>query len=162
MPSRDFGPALSTAGIVLAVVLASGCVGLPTATEDECRYEPVTPTSYPEIPATLTNESVGQFATEFERARFYERFEGERVRVSFNARADRVNRTGSGWLVDIDGGFAEYGCNDGVSYVADGIVNARYFVNETAAYRADGVGHPESDVERNATIDPRENGTRVL
>jgi len=119
-----------------------------------CEYGRVTATPYPDVPATLTNETVSEFAEGFERARLLERHAGDEKNLTYRISTDSVNRTGDGWLVHLTGGFAEKGCRGTGSYVADGGVGAQYLVTETAVYRADAYW--------NASVDPRANGTKVV
>jgi len=154
MPSTQSRHTLLTVGLVLALVGSSGCLGAGPLLGGGCEYGRVTATPYPDVPATLTNETVSEFAEGFERARLLERHAGDGRNLTYRIIADSVNRTGDGWLVHLTGGFVEKGCHGTGSYVADGVVGAQYFVNETAVYRADAYW--------NSSVDPRENGTKVV
>lgn len=125
--------------------------------DDEYYHERVTSVPPPEIPDTLTNESVAAFAEAFERARIYREYDADmRATIEMGVEANQVNHTDEGWFVHLSGGYTIYDC----AGVADGKTSVQYFVNETAVYR-----EPVPPLYRQPSptpVDPRVNGTRVL
>lgn len=148
--------------VIVPVVAFSGCLGqlgtTPTSTEDSntCPDERVTPVPYPDRPATLTSDSVHAFITDLEQAYVYNREadEGNVTNISFDPEPDNVTRLDDGWVVRIETGVSEYSCTNGTLSVGDGYYTARYFLNESAIYRAqDGGDGPVGD--------PRKYGTKI-
>lgn len=154
MPSLPSRHTVLAVGLVFALVGSSGCIGLASLPGGGCEPTRVTATPYPAVPATLTNETVTEYAEAFEQARLLERHAGDRKNFTYRIVVDSVNRTSDGWLVHLTGGVAERGCSWGRSYVGDGVVGAQYFINETTVYRV--------DAYMNAAADPRESGTEVV
>ena len=148
--------------VIVSLVALGGCLGQfgtePTNPEDQntCRDAQVTSVPYPDRPATLTNESVQGFIADLERAYIYNREadEGNVTDISFDPEPDDVTRLKDGWSVRLETGISEYRCVDGALSVGDGYYTARYFLNESAIYRAQDGG--DGPVE-----DPRKYGTRI-
>lgn len=144
--------------VVLPLIIVSGCLGplKQTQPSGSCTEKRLTPAPYPDRPATLSTESVRTFVADLERAYVYAReaSDGDVVNVSFDPEPDEVTRLEDGWSVRIETGFSQYTCLDGSLAVGDGYYTARYFLNESAIYRAqDGGAGPVAD--------PREQGTRI-
>jgi hypothetical protein len=135
----------------------TGCLGGSDEADSrsqKCAQSPVTPVSYPDRPESLTNQTVTGYATELERAYQYRRAGNDTVEIHLGRAAASVNRTETGSLVQMEFGLSVYTCTDGVRSVGDGYYSVRYFINETAVYRAQRGG--SGDVP-----DPREHGERI-
>ena len=118
-----------------------------------CPSNQRTPSQYPDVPPTLTEERVVEFVKRFERVKVIDQYARDRSSLTVRVTAESVTRTDDGWLIQLGGGFSQRGCSGGNTYVSDGIITAAYFVNETGVYRED--AFPDT------AVDPRENGTRV-
>lgn len=121
-------------------------------------YHRVTSIPYPEIPDTLTNDSVAAFAEEVERAYFYREHAGHVANfTSVDSSAVEVNRTDGGWLVYVrDRGYSIHRCYgpDKPGVAMEGTW-AHYFINESAVYRQGNAQNADSE-------EVRTNGTRVI
>jgi len=109
----------------------------------------------PDAPENVTRESVRSFATAYEEATVWNR---ERADSTLSlgvdvSEATVVNRTETGYVVHLAGGFGVEACLDGSLVAGEGIVQTNYFVNETTVIRL------ESPASRAA--DPRNGGTVV-
>lgn len=163
MPASALHRSVLLALAVVSVVALGGCLGHldsdstgpETETETDCPKEQVTPVPYPDRPASLTNESVRAFVADLERAYVHTReADGEATDLSFDPEPDDVTRMEDGWSVRVETGIATYSCAGGNLAVGDGHYTARYFVNESAVYRAQDAGD-------GAVPDPRERGKRI-
>jgi hypothetical protein len=117
--------------------------------------ENVTRKPLPDAPENVTRKSVRSFAAAYEEATVWNRQVGYST-VSIGAHVSEatvVNRTETGYVVHLEGGFSFQDCRGGQRVAGDGIVRTNYFVNETTAIRLEG---PET-----RTVDPRNGGTVV-
>lgn len=129
---------LLVALVCCSLVTVGGCLGVgeSTKTESNCPDERVTPVPYPDRPATLTNDSVGTFVSDVERAYLNGEYaDGNTTSVGVDLDPDRVNRTDDGWVVTVESLFSTHHCVDGSLGVSDGTHRVQYFVNESAVFR---------------------------
>jgi hypothetical protein len=159
--------------VLVACVLLAGCTatGPSTAPTESTSATSATPTEttaaacppgedlarepLPDAPENVTRESVRSFATAYEEATVWNRERADStlslgVHVS---EATVVNRTETGYVVHLAGGFGFEDCLDGSHVAGEGIVRANYFVNETTVIR---LGNPDA-----RTVDPRNGGAVV-
>ena len=116
----------------------------------------VDPRPYPDKPADLTKQSVGEYAKSCERATVWNRIlsqnDGQVNRISVSMNDVEVTNQSGGWKIYIEYAFSTKIGNS----VGDGGGVVEYFVNESATLR-DG-GGPSADTEE---LDPTRNGTVV-
>ncbi|WP_327050754.1 hypothetical protein [Halomicrococcus gelatinilyticus] len=158
--------------VLVACVLLAGCTATspstaPTETTSVTSATPTETTStcppdedlarrpLPDAPENVTRESVRSFAAAYEEASVWNRERADStlslgVHVS---EATVVNRTGTGYVVHLEGGFSFEECLDGSGVAGEGIVRTNYFVNETTVVRLES---PDS-----RAADPRNGGTVV-
>ncbi|MWG33722.1 hypothetical protein [Halomarina oriensis] len=118
-----------------------------------CPSNQRTPSQYPDVPPTLSEERVVEFVKQFERVKVIDQYARDRSNLTIRVTVESVTQTDDGWLIQLGGGFSQRGCSDGNTYVSDGVISAAYFVNETGVYR--------EDAFLKTAVAPRENGTRV-
>lgn len=145
--------------VVVVALLLAGCASIaPDGGEPDS--ECPTPTAYdqqplPERPATVTEETAAEFAAAHANATAWNENAGRaEMALSTNADGDVVNRTETGFVVHVSGGFTYRTCTGGQTAVADGFLRTNYFVNETLVVRLDA---PE-----NRTTNPLTNGGEVI
>lgn len=142
--------------LLLAVcVLLAGCASSGgTATESCPPPKNFSEKPLPEKPTTLTNETAVEFAVAYENATTWnENLDGQKTDLNVGASGEVLNRTETGYLVHVSGGFSTYSCSMGQTAVGDGFVSANYFVNNSTVLRLE---YPE-----NRTVDPRDGGVVV-
>jgi len=140
--------ALHLTAVAVLVVLA-GCAGTPglgpaTTTEQTDREtdcptaEDYEPRSLPDRPDTFTNESVAEFVAAYEEAIVWNENVGAHHKLSVSGAAEILNRTESGFVVEVRGGFSRHGgCDDGAGHsIGEGGFAGLYFVNESVVIRA--------------------------
>ena len=150
-----------TALLLALCVLFAGCASSgvgsgPTGTTTEGCPPPTNFSTrpLPEKPETLTNETAVAFAVEYEEATTWNDVrKSAEIDLSVDARGSVVNRTETGYVVHVTGGFSTYSCHDGARAVGDGFISANYFVNNTTVVRLE---YPD-----NRRTDPRTNGAVV-
>jgi hypothetical protein len=148
--------------VIVSLVALGGCLSqfgtesTNPGDRNTCPDEQVTSVPYPDRPATLTNESVQAFIADLEQAYVYNREadEGNVTNISFDPEPDDVIQLEDGWSLRLETGISEYRCVDGSLSVGDGYYTARYFLNESAIYRAQNGGD-------GPVGDPRKYGTRI-
>jgi hypothetical protein len=127
---------------------------------------PTTPIEYdidvpecPERPESFTEDTVGEFATQFEQAYATRDYLRETSRDVVAIRVDtetpRVNRTSQGWFVNFTAStpaveWTEPGSNE-TRHVDPALSTARYFISENSVYRVMNI----------SAVDPRDDGERV-
>jgi hypothetical protein len=108
----------------------------------------------PDLPETLTRERAAAFVAAYEEAAVWNRLVGD-GKGSLGVHVDRttvLNQTADGYVVRAEGGFGFADCLDGRRVEGDGVVNATYFLNESALVSLPG---------GNGTGAPGERGTVV-
>jgi len=157
---------------LVACVLLAGCAatGPSTAPTESTSVTSATPTDttstcppdedlarrpLPDAPGNVTRESVRSFVTAYEEATVWNR-ELKNPKISLGvhvSEATVVNRTETGYVVHLAGGFGFEDCLGGSHVAGEGIVRTNYFVNETTVVRLES---PDS-----RAADPRNGGTVV-
>ena len=151
MTDRSLWKRIFRVVLLVSLIVCSGCLGQ----SEECP-KPVTPSSYPEWPDTLTNQSVSSFVSDIERTYIHNRAvsASRLTNISFNPIPDNITRLDDGYLVRFSTGYTVTACKDGS--LSDGVAaySARYFINDSVVYRV------EMDGPNDPAL-PREQGTQL-
>lgn len=143
-------------------LLLAGCsaggpteTGSPTTdvdpTQPDCETNDYEQRDRPERPANVTEESAIAFAEAYENATVWNDAAPDADNSLYvNADGSVLNRTDTGFVVQVTGGGTYTTCHGEDQAVADMYLYANYFVNETTVLRLE---HPE-----NETADPRRHG----
>lgn len=153
-------------GTVCMVLLAGCTSGFSGSSTPPPKPEPtLTPKPIPDLPQNVTQDNVGEFAKQFEKAyKFNKALTPNTTDLTISPDVARVNRSGTGFLIKLDVGISEerleYVPEQGEwqTGVGDGGYTVQYFINETTVIRSDEFGFGQK------LPDPRESdfGTVVI